>query len=130
MIVVDASVIVTALADDGPDGSRARSRLRGEQLLAPHLIDLEVLSAWRRLTSAGHLSAARAQQAVDDLKQMRIRRVEHRVLLDRCWRLRDNLTTYDAAYVALAEHVDAVLVTADAKLANAPGTTCVFEVLA
>ena len=61
---------------------------------------------------------------------MRIRRVEHRVLLDRCWRLRDNLTTYDAAYVALAEHVDAVLVTADAKLANAPGTTCVFEVLA
>ena len=130
MIVVDASVIVTALADDGPDGSRARSRLRGEQLLAPHLIDLEVLSAWRRLTSAGHLSAARAQQAVDDLEQIRIRRVEHRVLLDRCWRLRDNLTPYDAAYVALAEHVDAVLVTADAKLANAPGTTCVFEVLA
>lgn len=130
MIVVDASVIVTALADDGPDGSRARSRLLGEELLAPHLIDLEVLSAWRRLAVAGRLSEARALQAVDDLTQMRIRRVDHRPLLDRCWQLRENLTPYDAAYVALAEHADAVLVTADVKLANAPGTTCVFEVLA
>lgn len=130
MIVVDASVIITALADDGPDGTRARTRLLGEQSLAPHIIDLEVISAWRRLIIGGQLSAARAQQAVDDLGRIRIRRVDHRVLLDRCWQLRENVTPYDAAYVALAEFADAVLVTADARLANAPGPRCVFEVVA
>lgn len=129
MIVVDASVVVTALADDGPDGSRARIRLLGEHLCAPQLIDLEVLSAWRRLAMAGQLSPARAEQAIDDLRQMRIRRIEHRLLLARCWQLRENLTSYDAAYVALAEHLDVVLLTADAELANAPGTSCEFELL-
>ena len=129
MIVVDASVIVTALADDGADGARARHRLVGEELLAPHLVDIEVVSAWRRLAAAGHLGEQRANQAIHDLQQMRIRRVAHPPLLDRCWQLRQNLTVYDAAYVALAEQADAVLVTGDRKLAAAPGITCAIEVL-
>jgi predicted nucleic acid-binding protein len=130
MIVVDASVIVTALADDGFDGEKSRRRLSGEELLAPNLIDIETVSAWRRLTLAGRLAEPRAMQAVGDLQQMRIRRVAHQPLLERCWELRENLSTYDAAYVALAELAGLVLVTADRRLANAPGLTCPVEILA
>jgi predicted nucleic acid-binding protein len=129
LIVVDASVIVTALADDGPDGDRARDRLRGERLAAPHLLDLEVTSAWRRLLAGGELDERRADLALADLHGLRVDRVLHGALLDRCWELRDNLTVYDAAYVALAELLDATLVTADGKLAKAPGPRCSIEVL-
>lgn len=129
MIVVDASVIVTALADDGPDGDRARERLRGERLAAPHLLDLEVTSAWRRLVAAGELDERRARLALADLQGLRVERVRHGSLLDRCWELRGNLTVYDAAYVALAELLEVILVTADAKLAKAPGSRCPIEVL-
>jgi predicted nucleic acid-binding protein len=129
LIVIDASVVVTALADDGPDGERARARLSGERLAAPHLIDLEVLSAWRRLAAAGDLGERRAAFARADLRAMRIDRIPHAPLLERCWELRANLTVYDAAYVALAELIDAPLLTADAKLAAGPGVTCAVEVL-
>lgn len=129
MIVVDASVIVTALADDGPDGDQARERLRGERLTAPHVIDLEVVSAWRRLTAGGELDERRARLALDDLQALRIERVRHGPLLDRCWELRDNITIYDAAYVALAELLDVTLVTTDSKLSKAPGARCEVEVL-
>lgn len=129
MIVVDASVIVTALADDGPDGDRARERLRGERLAAPYLLDLEVTSAWRRLVAAGELDERRARLALADLQGLRVERVRHGSLLDRCWELRGNLTVYDAAYVALAELLEVILVTADAKLAKAPGSRCPIEVL-
>ena len=78
MIVVDASIIVTALADDGPDGDRLRARLRGEQLAAPHVIDLEVASAWRRLVAAGALDQRRAQLAFNDLAGLRLA-VQHEV---------------------------------------------------
>ena len=129
MIVVDASVLVTALADDGPDGERHRLRLASERLVAPHLIDVEVTSAWRRLAAAGHLDERRAAFARADLRSLPIRRVPHSPLLERCWELRANLTTYDAAYVALAELVDATLLTADARLAATPGPTCQIEVV-
>ena len=129
MIVVDASVIVTALGDDGPDGDQARQRLRGERLAAPHLIDLEVTSAWRRLTAAGELDERRARLALDDLQALRLHRVRHGALLDRCWELRESLTIYDAAYVALAELLEVKLLTADRKASNAPGTRCAVEVL-
>ena len=129
MIVVDASVLVTALADDGPDGERHRHRLAGERLTAPHLIDVEVLSAWRRLAAAGRLDDRRAALARGDLRSIPIRRVPHLPLLERCWELRANLTVYDAAYVALAELLDAPLLTADAKLAKTPGSECTIEVL-
>ena len=129
MIVVDASVIVTALADDGSDGDRARYRLRGERLAAPHLLDLEVTSAWRRLVAGGELDERRARLALADLQGLRVDRVRHGALLDRCWELRDNLTVYDAAYVALAELLDVTLLTADGKFAKAPGPRCPIEVL-
>ncbi len=129
MIVVDASVLVTGLADDGPDGDRVRARLRGERLAAPHLIDLEVTSAWRRLVGAGALDDRRASLALADLRALRLERASHLVLVDRCWELRHNLTVYDAAYVALAERLGTGLLTGDRRLADAPGLRCPVEVL-
>lgn len=129
MIVVDASVLVTALADDGDDGDHARSRLRGAALAAPHLLDLEVLSAWRRHLAAGRLDERRADLARTDLRALPLLRVPLPDLLDRCWELRSNLTVYDAAYVAAAELLGVLLLTADARLAGAPGIACDVEVL-
>lgn len=129
MIVVDASIIVTGLGDDGDDGDRIRARLRGQRLVAPHLIDLEVTSAWRRLVAAGTLDPQRAAFALADLGALRLERVPHGPLLDRCWELRHNLTVYDAAYVALAEQLDVPLLTGDVRLADAPGPRCRTEVV-
>lgn len=129
MIVVDASIVVTALADDGPDGDRVRARLRGERLVAPHLIDIEVVSAWRRLAAAGDVDERRVALAMEDLRSIRLDRVPHVPLMGRCWELRQNLTIYDATYVALAEAMDVALLTADAKLAAAPGLRCAVELL-
>jgi predicted nucleic acid-binding protein len=129
VIVIDAGVVVTALADDGSDGASARSRLAGARLAAPHLIDLEVVSAWRRLEAAGDLAPGRVGQALEDLGALRIERVPHSELLGRCWELRANVTVYDAAYVALAEVLEATLVTADRQLAAAPGLRCDVELI-
>lgn len=130
MIVVDASALVPALADDGRDGDAARARLREQALVAPELIDLETASVIRRQLQAGKLDARRAAFALTDLVELPLRRVAHRPLLVRCWELRENLTIYDAAYVALAELLDVVLLTADARLARAPGLRCQLELLA
>lgn len=129
MLVVDASVLAPALADDGPDGDLGRARLHGETLVAPELIDLEVASVIRRQCSAGHLDARRAELALTDLVELPLRRVPHRALLERCWALRENLTVYDASYVAVAEALATVLLTADARLAGAPGPRCTIEVI-
>lgn len=129
MIVVDASVLAPALGDDGPDGDHARERLADEILAAPELIDLEVSSVLRRLHVGGQLSARRAELALADLIALPLRRVPHRLLVARCWSLRENLTTYDASYVALAEQLGALLVTADSRLPRAPGVRCDVQVL-
>jgi predicted nucleic acid-binding protein len=129
VIVVDASVLATALVDDTAEGGRVRSRLRGTELAAPEIIDLEVLSVLRRLRSAGNVTEIRAGQAVADLKAFPIDRAPHRPLVARCWELRANLSPYDAAYVALAEALGTTLVTADARLAHAPGPRCDFDLL-
>lgn len=129
MIVVDASVLAPALADDGADGDRVRDRLRGEQLVAPELVDLEVLSTLRRAARAGQLDQRRSGQALEDLAGLPLRRVSHLSLLPRAWELRDNLTAYDAAYVALAEALDALLLTADGGIGKANGVRCEVEVL-
>lgn len=129
MLVADASVLVVALADDGVDGDRARSRLRGEQLAAPELVDLEVASVLRRHVSRGDLELRRAELALGDLMAIPIARAAHVPLLARAWELRANLTMYDAAYVALAEALGAPLVTADSRLAHAPGLRCAVEIL-
>jgi len=129
VIVVDASVLAPALADDGADGDRARDHLRGEQLVAPELVDLEVLSTLRRAARAGRLDQRRSGQALEDLAALPLRRVSHQSLLPRIWALRDNLTAYDAAYVALAEALDALLLTADGGIGKANGVRCEVEVL-
>jgi predicted nucleic acid-binding protein len=129
VLVVDASVLVVALADDGLDGDRARARLRGETLAAPELVDLEVASVLRRLARVGALDNRRAVLALTDLAELPMRRASHKSLTGRCWELRDNLTVYDAAYVALAEALDAALLTGDRRLAKAAGPTCPIEVL-
>lgn len=128
MIVTDASFLVIALADDGADGARARERLRGEELAAPHLVDIEVTSVLRRSVLKGSVSGQRASQALQDLADLAVERAPHLTLLHRVWELRDNYTSYDACYVALAELFHAPLLTFDAKMAAAPGATCDFEV--
>lgn len=129
MLVVDASVLVVAIADDGPDGDQARTRLRGERLAAPELVDLEVASVLRRQLGLGTLNARRAELALTDLAALPLARATHRPLIARCWELRDNLTIYDAAYVALAEALETTLLTGDRRLARATGPRCPIEVL-
>jgi predicted nucleic acid-binding protein len=129
VLVVDASVLVVALADDGADGDRARHRLRGETLAAPELIDLEVTSVVRRHVATGHLEDRRARLCLSDLSALGLHRARHLPLLARCWELRDNVTTYDASYVALAELLETTLLTADDRLARAAGPRCAIEVL-
>jgi predicted nucleic acid-binding protein len=130
VLVTDASALVVALVDEGEAGRRARARLRGEKLFAPSLIDLEVLSAVRRLVASGVLPLAAAASAVSDLEVLPLERVQHTRLLGRCWALRNTVSPYDAAYVALAEALAVPLVTTDARLARAPGVACAVEVLA
>lgn len=129
MIVVDASVLAVALGDDGADGTVARAALAGELLAAPELVDLEVLSVWRRQVTAGNMKPVRAKQALSDLSALPMRRASHRLLAQRCWELRNTVTVYDAAYVALAEALGTSLLTADAKLSRAPGLRCHVDLI-
>jgi predicted nucleic acid-binding protein len=128
--VIDASVVVAAAVDDGAAGRRARDWLASDALCAPDVIDLEVMSAIRRQVLVGLLPPERGTQIAKRLVALPIQRVRHRALVTRCWELRDNLTIYDAAYVALAEAVNTVLVTADGRLARAPGARCRIELIA
>jgi predicted nucleic acid-binding protein len=129
VIVVDASVLVPALTDDEAEGDRYRARLAGERLAAPAMIDVEVASAWRGLSRSGRLPMRRAELALADLAALPLARAGHRPLMNRIWELRDNLSAYDASYVALAELLGTVLLTADAAIAGAPGAQCDVEVL-
>jgi predicted nucleic acid-binding protein len=128
VIVVDASFLVIMLGDDDEDGTHARRRARGEELAAPHLIDVETTSVLRRAVRTGNMTDKRARQALRDLSDLDIDRVAHTTLLSRIWELRDNYTAYDASYVALAELFRAPLLTYDAKLADGSGARCTFEV--
>lgn len=129
MIVVDSSVIAPALTDEDVLGDRLRARLADERLAAPAFIDLEVASIWRRYSRAGRLSPRRADAALADLADLPLERAPHGPLLRRIWELRDNLSAYDASYVALAEALDTILLTGDERLARAPGIQCGVELL-
>lgn len=124
MIVVDASVFVTALGHDGDEGRQVRERLRGQRVFAPEIVDLEVASYVRRAHREGRIGPQRAVQALGDLALASIARVSHTPFLSRIWDLRHNVTPYDAANVALAEVMEAPLLTADARLSRAPGLAC------
>lgn len=130
MIVVDASVLANALADDSRDGLRARTRLLAEdRLVAPELIDVEVASVFRRRWLAGDLDDDRLAYAVEDLALIGIDRMPMRQLVARALNLRRNVTPYDAVYISLAELLQCPLLTADQRLALAPGPQCQIEVL-
>lgn len=125
MIVVDASVLVKALLHDG----RARPRLGSEELHAPDLLDLEVVSTVRGLVLGREVLEARARRTLTELSGLALTRHSAAPLVPRIWDLRSNLTAYDACYVALAEQLDCALVTADARIARAPGLRCTVNVV-
>lgn len=122
MIVLDASAAVDlVLRRPGRGPWVAERLLAGGSLHSTHLIDLEVASALRRFVATGTVSVDRARQALDVFLRLAIKRHAPRVLLERIWALRASLTAYDASYVALAEALDAPLVTTDERLARAGG---------
>ncbi|GGK46220.1 type II toxin-antitoxin system VapC family toxin [Nocardia camponoti] len=130
MIVVDASVFAHALLNPGELGERCRSALEADdRWIAPQHWTVEVLSVIRRFARAGTISAAQAAQAVTAVANLDPEVPLTRVLVPRMWELHDNLTAYDAAYVAAAEAYECELLTADARLANAPGVMCKVRVL-
>jgi predicted nucleic acid-binding protein len=130
MIVVDASAFGFALLDEGPFGDQCRGLLEADdRWIAPEHWTVEVFSVIRGTLLGGKISERHAADAVDALARLDLIVPLTRVLLPRIWELRENLTTYDAAYVAAAEAYECPLVTADDRLARAPGIRCAVEVL-
>ena len=125
MIVVDASAAVLGLLNDG----EARAKLRDEAVVCPHLADSEVAQALRAQVLRGEVGTVDATHAIEVWGRLGIERVGVQGLLGRIWELRDNVSAYDATYVAVAEALDAPLVTADGRLARAPGLRCTVMVV-
>lgn len=130
MIVVDASVALEVLLQT-PVGKAVEPRIvqRAETLHAPHLIDVEIAQVLRRYAAQGAITAPRCQEALDDWRAFRVYRYTHEPFLRRIWELRDNVTAYDAMYIALAEALDAPLITCDARLAQTPIHSAKIEVI-
>ncbi len=131
MIVVDASVLANAIADDGADGRLARSELRAAAgaLAAPDLVDVETVAVLRKRWIGKAITERRFQTAVKDLQQLDFERYPTLPLMTRAYELRENLTAYDATYVALAEGLGCELLTGDSRLAQAPGPRCPIRAL-
>ena len=130
MIVLDASVLANAIADDGADGHRARDEMRAaEGLAAPDLVDIETTAVLRKRWLAGTLSEQRFAVAIEDLEDLELDRYPALPLTRRAFELRANVTAYDAAYIALAELLGCELLTGDRRLAGAPGTSCSIRLL-
>lgn len=129
MIVVDASVFANVVGDDGDDGVAARAALVGEEVSVPDLVDVEVVSVLRRRWLAKTMSARRFAAAIEDLAGLPADRYPVLPFMFRAYELRSNVSAYDATYVALAEQLKCPLLTADARLASAPGPRCVISVL-
>jgi predicted nucleic acid-binding protein len=130
VIVVDASALLEFLLQTAL-GTRVEARLfrDHDEFHAPHLADVEVTQGLRRLVRAGEVSPDRAADAITDLADLDLHRHPHLDLLSRAWKLRENLTAYDAMYIALAEALDAPIVTCDVLLARTPGHRTQIEVI-
>ena len=127
MLVIDTSAVAAALVGR-PTDSRLVDRLGNDgDLHAPHLLDVELLHALRRLVRTGQLTQERAADARADFAELTVVRYGHQPLADRAWDLRDSLTAYDATFVALAEALEVPLVTCDARLARASGHRAAVE---
>ena len=130
MIVLDASAAVAVLLNLGAGAARIRERMRREDdgLHVPHLFEIEVLNALRHHALRHGISEGRGLELLEDLTTMSVSRYPHTAMLPRIWELRANVSAYDAAYIALAETLEAPLVTRDARLARAPGIRAEVEV--
>ncbi len=130
MIVLDASAAVELLTGS-VSGRMVATRIApaNESLHAPHLLSLEVAQVLARLVRTGAIGAQLAETAIRTLAQLDVVRYDHEVLLPRLWELRENLTAYDGAYVALAELLDAPLLTLDRRLARSPGHRATIELV-
>ena len=130
MIVVDASALLEALLRT-PAAKSVEERLFAprQTLHAPHLLDVEIAQVIRRYAARGEIDGERGRAALADLADFRLQRYPHDFLLPRIWDLRNNLTAYDAAYVALAEALDAPLLTRDRRLAGAAGHRARIELV-
>jgi predicted nucleic acid-binding protein len=126
MLVVDATFVVSALVDRGREGTWADGLLDSDALAAPHLMPAEVANILRRAVASNELTADAASLAHADLLALRIELFPYDPFAARVWELRDNVTCYDAWYVALAETLDAPLATLDARLSRATGPRCRF----
>jgi predicted nucleic acid-binding protein len=130
LIVVDASVLANVVGDDGVDGRRARTEIRrADDVAAPDLVDVETVAVLRKRWLAGTISHRRFTAALDDLEALDVDRYPMLPFMRRAYDLRANVTAYDAAYVALAEILGYELLTADGRLANAPGPRCPIRLL-
>jgi len=130
VIVLDASALVELLLNTSR-GRLVAGRISDPRvaLHVPHLADLEVTQALRRYVRDGELNAAAGSDALDDLRALDLYRHSHETLLSRIWELRHNFSAYDAVYLALAEALDAILLTCDSRLARAASAACRVEVL-
>jgi predicted nucleic acid-binding protein len=130
VIVVDASALLeTLLRRSAAQAIEDRLLDKSHTLHAPHLLDVEIAQALRRHVAVGDITEQRGREALIDLAGFPIRRYPHGFLLPRIWDLRENITAYDATYVALAELLGATLVTRDRRLAAAPGHQAAIEVV-
>jgi predicted nucleic acid-binding protein len=131
VIVADASAVIELLLQTSL-GARVEKRVYGrfEQIHAPHLLDVEVVSALRRFVRKGEVALDRAEEAIEDLNLLRIVRHPHTDFVRRAWELRDNITAYDAIYLALAESIAAPVITCDRPLAGSLGHTARIELMA
>jgi predicted nucleic acid-binding protein len=129
MLVVDASCLIELVADTPRSGDIAARLAADPDHAAPSVVDVEVMGVIRRLRVRGQLDQTAARQAIADLRDWPGDRFGHRLLLERAWELRDSVRGWDAFYVALAEALDATLVTLDARLARAHGPRCDIDVL-
>jgi predicted nucleic acid-binding protein len=131
LIVIDASALIEMLLHtDRAERLMLRALQRADRMHAPQLLDAEVTQVLRRLVQRKDLPLARAEQALDDFAHLLIERHDHQPFIRRVWQLRDTLSAYDGFYVALAEALEAPLLTCDSKLAGARGNRAKIELVA